>query len=678
MNTNKSKLTTLVASSLVISLLAVAGCGKADMSTTTPPPAAAIPPTPTPTPTPYTPPTAEQLLQMVAPIALFPDKLVAQVLAGSSYPDQITAANLWLGQNPSLKGEALQNAANLQPWDVSVKSLTAFPAVLAQMANNIQWTTALGEAYVNDSDDVMNAIQTMRLRAQQSGNLKTSQQMRVTSSPRLAPPPDYADEAGYFVIAPPSQTIVIESAQPDMVYVPNYNPALVYGAPIPVYPSYVYNPGYSSGDMFTAGIISFGLGILVGSAINHHDGWGWHSWGMNWGGRGPGSGPDYGANHGWRHPSVVYNDTTYVSRSTTIINRNHNPARISNNFGTPNNNAPGGSNNAGRPNFSGGTPNFRPQGQNLSTQAPNRPMTAPHFNAGDTRPGARPDTSRPDVQHRADTPHPVQQQNGAMTMPRFNSGDTRPGARPGTNVPEAQHSANIPRPTQQQNESRTAPRFNAGDTHPGQRPAMNGPDTRHNPSTTRSTQARDALTREIPPRVNNRGPETSPQSETGQRLNSNGFQRPTGPNTIGTENRQQNPALHTAPSQNALRSNGGQQNEMRQQRIEREAMPLRSNPEPVQPRPQAPQQQPHPQIYSAPVPQQPRFEPPQQPRVQPPRFEQPQAPHAQQPRFEPPRPPVQQPQAQVQQPRPQAQQPRPQQHEQIRSRPAKEEERKER
>lgn len=634
MNTNKRQFTTLVTSSLVISLLAVAGCGKADMSTTVPPPAATTPPTPTP----YTPPTAEQLLQMVAPIALFPDKLVAQVLAGSTYPDQITAANLWLGKNPSLQGEALQNAANLQPWDVSVKSLTAFPAVLAQMANNIQWTTALGEAYVNDPDDVMNAIQTMRLRAQQSGNLKTSQQMRVTSSPRLAPPPDYADEAGYSVIAPPSQTIVIESAQPDLVYVPNYNPALVYGAPIPVYPSYVYNPGYSSGDMFTAGIISFGLGILVGSAINHHDGWGWHSWGMNWGGRGPASGPDYGANHGWRRPSVVYNDTTYMSRSTTIVNRSHHPARISNNFGTPNSNAPGAGNNAGKPNFSGGTPNARPQNQDLSTQAPNVPMTLPHFNAG----------------------------------------DTRPGARPGTNGADAQHSANIPRPAQQQNESRTAPRFNTRDTHPGQRPAMNGPDTRHNPNTTRSTQAREAQTREIPPRLNNRGAETRPQSETGQRLHSNGFQRQTGQNSIGTENRQQNPAVHTAPSQNTLRSNGGQQNEMRQQRIEREAMPLRSNPEPVQPRPQAPQQQPHPQIYSAPAPQQPRFEPPQQPRVQPPRLEQSQAPHVQQPRFEPPRPPVQQPPVQVQQARPQAQQPRPQQHEQIRSRPAKEEERKER
>ena len=671
MDVHQNKFATLVASSLVISLLAVAGCGKADMSTTAPPSTTTIPPAPAP----YTPPTAEQLEQMVAPIALFPDKLLAQVLAGSTYPEQITAAHLWLGQHPSLKGEALQNAANLQPWDVSVKSLTAFPAVLAQMENNIQWTTALGEAYANDPNDVMNAIQAMRLRAQQSGNLKTSPKMRVTSSPRLAPPPDYADESAYYVIPPPSETIVIESAQPDIVYVPDYNPALVYGAPIPVYPSYAYIPGYSSGDMFATGIISFGIGILVGSALHHHDGWGWHSWDMNWGGRGLGSGPDYGANHRWHRPAVVYNNSTYVPRSTTIINRNNNSSHITNNFGTLNNNVPGTNNNASRPNVSGGAPNFRPPSQNLSTQLQHAPMTMPHFNTGDTRPGPRPDTNRRDAQRNPNISHPEQAQSGATTMPRFSSGDTRPGAR--SNERDTQHSANTPRPAQQQNGAMTVPRINSADARPGEGPTMNGPGTQRNANTLHSTPARDAQTREMPTHVNKRGPETRPQSDTGQRLNSNGLQRQTEKNTIDTENRQQHP-INTAPSPNTLRSTRGPQSEMRQQRLERENMPLRSNPEPIQPRPQAPQQQPYPQIYSAPAPQQPRFEQPQQQHVQPPRFEQPQAPHAQQPRFEPARPQMQQQQPQVQPARPQVQEPRAQRREQERSHRAKEEERKER
>ena len=245
MKAGKHTLTRVVTSSLMISLLALAGCNKAQDSkavdpATTTPATSQTPPAPA-----YTPPTAEQLTQMVAPIALFPDKLLAQVLAGAQYPDQITAANQWVTQNPALKGNALQDAANQQPWDVSIKSLTAFPAVLSQMANNIQWTTALGLAYANAPNDVMNAVQTMRLRAQQSGNLKNSKQLKISSSPRLAPPPEYADDARYYSIPPPPQTIVIESAQPDVVYVPDYNPALVYGAPIPVYPNYVYPVSYT-------------------------------------------------------------------------------------------------------------------------------------------------------------------------------------------------------------------------------------------------------------------------------------------------------------------------------------------------------------------------------------------------------------------------------------------------
>jgi len=197
---------TAISSTLILSLLALAGCNKpAEVQQ----PTAAAPATPPAAP--YTPPTAEQLSQMVAPIALFPDKLVGQVLAGATYPEQIVAANQWLVQNPTLKGDALQNAEATQPWDVSVKSLTTFPSVLNQMASNIQWTRALGDAYVNDPTDVMNAIQTMRLRAQQAGTLKNSPHLRVSTTVRAAapandaapPPPDTVAYAGPAVVPPP-------------------------------------------------------------------------------------------------------------------------------------------------------------------------------------------------------------------------------------------------------------------------------------------------------------------------------------------------------------------------------------------------------------------------------------------------------------------------------------------
>ncbi|MYM28139.1 DUF3300 domain-containing protein [Duganella sp. CY15W] len=349
-------LRTAISSTLILSLLTIAGCNKpADtpQQNIAAAPAAA----------PYTPPTAEQLSQMVAPIALFPDKLVAQVLAGATYPEQITAANQWLAQNPALKGETLQNAEAAQPWDVSVKSLTAFPGVLNQMAGNPQWTRSLGEAYVNDPNDVMNAIQAMRLRAQQAGNLKNSPQLRVSTTVRQAPPPDYAPSAaeplayaGPAVIPPPPQTIVIEPAEPDVVYVPQYNPTVVYGEPVAVYPGWVrQQPAYSSENLVTTGLLSFGVGVLVGAAINHHHDNGWHAWGVNWGAPHP---DHYDHDGGWHRPAVVYNNATYISKSVTVVNHVNN-YRITN---------------------------------NVINQAPPRPagpMSMPHFNHRDMEPGPR-------------------------------------------------------------------------------------------------------------------------------------------------------------------------------------------------------------------------------------------------------------------------------------------------
>jgi hypothetical protein len=262
------------------------GCNRtpATSSSSTSPQAPATPATT------YAVPTADQLYQLVAPIALFPDNLVAQVLAGSTYPDEIASAATWLKQNANLKGNDLMQAVNQQSWDVSVKGLTQFPDVLNQMASNLSWTSALGDAYFNIPQDVMNSIQVMRQKAEQAGNLKSGSQQTVTTEPAAPqpqpqpaqqtspdqPPPPPPQQAT--VVQAPPQTIVIQPAQPDVVYVPTYNPAAVYGAPVAVYPGYVAPP--STGELVATGLISFGLGLAVGAAMsNSCCGWGWNSWG---------------------------------------------------------------------------------------------------------------------------------------------------------------------------------------------------------------------------------------------------------------------------------------------------------------------------------------------------------------------------------------------------------------
>jgi hypothetical protein len=199
----------------------------------------------------------EQLEQMVAPIALYPDSLVAQILMASTYPIEVVEAARWSKQNPKVTGTALEDAMQKQSWDASVKSLTAFPQVLAMMDEKLDWTTDLGNAFLAQQSDVMNAIQALRARAQKEGNLKSNEQQTVTveQQPSGTQP----------------QTIIIQPANPQVVYVPAYTPA-VYGAwPYPAYPPYpYYPPGYALG----ASLISFGVGMAVGSAL-----WGGCSWG---------------------------------------------------------------------------------------------------------------------------------------------------------------------------------------------------------------------------------------------------------------------------------------------------------------------------------------------------------------------------------------------------------------
>ena len=192
---------------------------------------------------------------MVAPIALYPDALVAQVLGAATFPDQVQAAAAWLQQNQNLTGNNLMQTVDKQPWDPSVKALAQFPSVLDNMTKNLSWTSALGEAYHTQATDVMAAVQTLRAKAKAAGNLKSGSQITVVQqSP---------------------QTIVIQPANPQVVYVPQYNPTVVYGAP-------VQTPGYSATDVALTGIISFGVGMAVGAAMSGCCGWGWGYWGCNW------------------------------------------------------------------------------------------------------------------------------------------------------------------------------------------------------------------------------------------------------------------------------------------------------------------------------------------------------------------------------------------------------------
>ena len=201
---------------------------------------------------------AIQLDALVAPIALYPDALVAQILAASTFPDQVAVANYWLQENRQFTGTSLMQAVNKQSWDSSVKALTQFPAVLDNLSKNLTWTSSLGEAYHNQASEVMAAIQTLRAQAKAAGNLKSSPQITVVQQT--------------------PQTIVIQPTNPQVVYVPEYNPAVIYGYP------YV-TPGYTTGEVAAAGVIGFGAGIALGAlAGGGCCGWGWNSWNCNWSG----------------------------------------------------------------------------------------------------------------------------------------------------------------------------------------------------------------------------------------------------------------------------------------------------------------------------------------------------------------------------------------------------------
>ena len=227
----------------------------------------------------YAPQTPDQLQQLVAPIALYPDSLVAQILAASTFPEQVVEADRWVQAHPDLKGDALGQAVDQQPWDPSVKALAAFPSVLGNMDKNLSWTSSLGDAYYNQQQDVMDAIQVMRQRAEQAGNLKSTPQQTVATQ---------------------GSTVVIQPANPEVVYVPAYDPWLVYGSPIVAWPGWYPYPGIWFGGPYLSFGIGFGIGWFGGF------GWGWPHWGFDW------------HNH-----YAIYNHNRYYSRSRTFYNRSN-------------------------------------------------------------------------------------------------------------------------------------------------------------------------------------------------------------------------------------------------------------------------------------------------------------------------------------------------------------------
>jgi hypothetical protein len=272
-----------------------------------------------PMPAAYTAPSADVLYKMVAPIALYPDKLVAQVLAGATHPDQVASAEVWLAQNPGLKNDALAQAANAQPWDPSIKSLTLFPNVLEQMASNIPWTTALGKAYYNAPADVLNAIQEMRIRANKAGSLKNSRQIKVTVAENAPENASWAEGDSSAESAPmamvaapvipaPQEYIQISEPDPGVVYVPRYDPAVVYGTPMPVYDGYQY-----AAAPVAAGLLGFGSAVIIQQTIERRP-WGWNAWDMRWGRRREHRHDRDAAPSPRPLPTIVYNDRPYMPR----------------------------------------------------------------------------------------------------------------------------------------------------------------------------------------------------------------------------------------------------------------------------------------------------------------------------------------------------------------------------
>lgn len=271
----------------------------------------------------------EQLDSLVAPIALYPDPLLAQTLAASTYPLEIIQLQQWLQQHKDLKDKALADAVAKESWDPSVQALAALPDVVNRLANDIQWTTDLGNAFLAQESDVMDAVQRMRKKAQDKGNLKSNEQQKVETK-----------------VIENKSVIIVQQANPQVVYVPTYDPLIIYGAPFYPYPAIYYPPpGYYAAGM----AISFGVGVAMGAFWG--GGWGW---GCGWGG----------------NNNITINRNNNFNRNTNIGGGNRN------NIGGGNRNNIGGGNRPSQLPSGGGD-----RGGNLGNRASTLP--AGGSNGGD-------------------------------------------------------------------------------------------------------------------------------------------------------------------------------------------------------------------------------------------------------------------------------------------------------
>ena len=260
---------------------------------------------------------ADQLDSLVAPIALYPDPLLAQMLAASTYPLELVQLQQWLAKNKTLKDKALVDGVEKEPWDPSVQAMAVVPDALKRLTDDIQWATDLGNAFLAQQSDVMEAVQRMRAKAEGKGNLKSNEQMKVETK-----------------VVESKSVIVIEQSNPQVVYVPSYDPVVVYGAPAYPYPPIYYPPpGYYAAGM----AISFGVGMMVGAAMN--GGWGW---GCGWGG----------------NNNVTINNNNNFNRNSNINGGNRNNINGGNRNNINGGNRPGGGGNNWQhnPQHRGGTP----------------------------------------------------------------------------------------------------------------------------------------------------------------------------------------------------------------------------------------------------------------------------------------------------------------------------------
>jgi len=241
----------------------------------------------------------DQLDSLVAPIALYPDPLLAQTLVAATYPLEIVQLQQWLAKNPKLKDKALADAVAKQPWDPSIQSMAAVPEVVKRLADDIQWTTQLGDAFLDQQADVMDACQRMRKKAQDKGALASNEQQKVETK-----------------VVEQKTVIVVEPSNPEVIYVPSYSPTVVYPPPVYPYPPIYYPPYYGG-----AALVSFGVGMAIGAAV-----WGGSCCGCGWGGNNVNinvnnnfnrnTNVNRGGNNNWQHNAQHRGGAPYSNKAT--------------------------------------------------------------------------------------------------------------------------------------------------------------------------------------------------------------------------------------------------------------------------------------------------------------------------------------------------------------------------